>query len=83
MWIILCKTVMVNSQKNSFPQKSGQTVTHKKYYVNKKIHNEKAEIDPYPKWTNVETNVQGNGQDWKSTRLTPITPEKLRFPLLL
>ena len=34
---------MVNSQKNSFPQKSGQTVTRKKYYVNKKNPHGKAE----------------------------------------
>lgn len=60
MWIILCKTVMVNSQKNSFPQKSGQTVTRKKYYVNKKNPHGKAEIIRYSMWTMWITTVQAD-----------------------
>lgn len=60
MWIILCKTVMVNSQKNSFPQKSGQTVTRKKYYVNKKIHMEERKIIRYSMWTMWITTAQAD-----------------------
>lgn len=60
MWIILCKTVMVNSQKNSFPQKSGQTVTRKKYYVNKKNPHGKAENYSLLHVDNVVTTVQAD-----------------------